>query len=130
MASLTASFDERVRIAVASQVAPASSTDEREERIRLQEAQLEVYRSKDINSDNRSGGKHLTPPIYSPTTYEGPTQWLFDMELYFNYAKVKDKDKVDQALMVLRDGANAWYQTHCLATRDGQGRPTAERMTD
>ena len=130
LASLTASFDERVRIAVAAQVPAASSTDEREERLKIQEAQLEVYRSRDNNSDGRSGGKNLTPPTYSPTTYEGPTQWLYDMELYFNYAKVKSKDKVDQALMVLRDGAKAWYQTHCLNTRDGQGRPTAERMTD
>ena len=71
----------------------------------------------------------MTPPIYTPKLGESPTQWLFDMELYFACARVREKNKVVHGVMRLRGAAESWWRYHTQRTSDGQGRPTAERVT-
>ena len=71
----------------------------------------------------------MTPPIYTPKLGESPTQWLFDMELYFACARVQEKNKVVHGVMRLRGAAESWWRYHTQRTSDGQGNPTAERVT-
>jgi hypothetical protein len=134
--------DEKVRAALAS-----SPSTPAEERLRFAELRIDmmererlllqrlVDRSTDRppapRTDGRTGGNLKTSPPkeYSPKSNTGPSKWLFQMEMFFEYASVPEEDKVRHAMIQLKDAAEAWWRSHILETTDSQGLPTADRLT-
>ena len=41
-----------------------------------------------------SGGKNFIPPDYTPRDQVGPTQFLYHMDRFFEYAKVPESARV------------------------------------
>ena len=75
-----------------------------------------------------NGGRNFVPPEYTPRDAIGPTQWLYHMDLFFEYAKVPESEKVISGVMRLQDAATSWWKTHVLSTINEDGTPTAGRI--
>ena len=73
--------------------------------------------------------KTAPPKEYSHRNNIGPSKWLFQMEMYFEYASIPEGEKVRHAMIQLKDAAEAWWRSHIQETSDSQGLPTADRMT-
>ena len=104
---------------------------ERERDLLQQLADRPIHEASQARPEGRTGGplKTSTPPPYSPRNNIGPSKWLFQMEMYFDYASISDGEKVWHAMIQLKDAAEAWWRSHILDTTDSQGLPTAERLT-
>ncbi len=124
--------EERVRTALAN-ITP--------DRDALREAriQADIYRQENerltCRSPARTDGpspsihRNIQPREYSPRGNVGPSKWLYQMELYFEYARVPEDDRVRHAMILLKDAAEAWWRSHMMDTTDRHGAPTAERIT-
>ena len=134
--------DERVSTSL-----PSARPSPIEERLRFAELRIEMMERERVllerladrstdrppasRTDGRTGGniKTAPPKEYSPKSNIGPSRWLFQMEMFFEYASVPEEDKVRHAMIQLRDSAEAWWRSHVLETTDSQGLPTAARLT-
>ena len=68
------------------------------------------------------------PREYSPRGNVGPSKWLMHMALYFEYARTPEEDRVRHAMILLKDAAESWWQSHMRDTTDADGHPTADRI--
>ena len=82
-----------------------------------------------VTGASGAGGRSIAPREYSPRNGVGPGKWFFHMEMFFQYAHIPDGDKVDQATMLLRDAAEAWWRSHVVETTGADGTDQPDRIT-
>ena len=104
---------------------------EREQELLRQLAASRAEQAPQARPEGRTGGplKTSPPKEYTPRNNMGPSKWLFQMEMYFEYASIPDGEKVKHAMIQLKDAAEAWWRSHIIETTDPQGNPTPDRLT-
>ena len=129
LAILVAEFESRLRIERAAREAQTPPPDNSSLVSALKEAFVPRSAASAEGADGRySGGKNFIPPDYTPRDQVGPTQFLYHMDRFFEYAKVPESERVIAGVMRLRDAASSWWKTHLLVTSDENGEPTAGRI--
>ena len=129
LAILTAEFDSRMRIERASREAQTPPPGHNDLVSALKEAFVpRATAGAEGSAASYSGGKNFVPPDYTPRDQVGPTQFLYHMDRFFEYAKVPESERVIAGVMRLRDAASSWWKTHLLVTTDENGNPTGERI--
>ena len=104
---------------------------EREQDLLRQLAESRAEQVPQARPEGRTSGplKTSPPKEYTPRNNMGPSKWLFQMEMYFEYASIPEGEKVKHAMIQLKDAAEAWWRSHIIETTDPQGNPTPDRLT-
>ena len=135
-AAMTVEFESRLQVGLAAQPTlappPTASTDNLVLALKMafpsQPPEPRPVVVESTPEPRFNGGRNFVPPEYTPRDAVGPTQWLYHMDLYFEYAKVPESERIISGVMRLRDAATSWWKTHVLSTTNGDGTPTAGRI--